>query len=210
MQALSEPRTPFVSGRLQAAVAKSFMEEIADLVRRQHEVYLDPNNTMTFQHGRRWESPANDLGDKSGEMEQHRVESTLALADIVKGNPALTFKHTNEIARAMISSFEKMIFSKMDEVTKKTGNVVNAADHNSQLEAFAASLESIEMSVDDEGNLNLPIIFIHTSQKEKLMKEIKAAPPELHERIEGIKAKKLEEATKKEADRKGRFERREG
>lgn len=210
MQALSEPRTPFVSGRLQDAVAKSFMEEIADLVRRQHEVYLDPNNTMTFQHGQRWESPANDLGDKSGEMEQHSVESTLALADIVKGNPALTFKHTNEIARAMNSSFEKMLFFKMNEVTQRTGNVVNAAEHNSQLEAFAASLERIEMSVDDEGNLNLPTFFIHPSQHEKLMKEIEAAPPELHERIEGIKAKKLEEATKKEADRKGRFERREG
>ena len=105
MPALSGSRTPFISGRLQDAVAKSFMEEIAALVRRQHEVYLDPNNEMTFQHGRRWESPARDLGDNSGEMELHSVESTLALADIVKGNLALTFQHTSEIARAMNSSF---------------------------------------------------------------------------------------------------------
>jgi len=207
---LSEPRTPFVSRRLQDAVSKSFMEEVADLLRRQREVYLDPNNTMTFQHGHRWVSPANDLGEKTGEMEQHSVESTLALADIVKGNPALIFKHTNEIARAMNSSFEKMFFSKMNEMTEQTGNVVNAADHNSQLETFAASLECIEMSVDDEGNLNLPTFFIHPSQQEKLMKEFEAAPPELHERIERIKANKLKEATQKEADRKARFERREG
>lgn len=205
---MSEPRVPFISKGLQRAVAKSFIEEVADLVRREQAVYLNPNNTMKFQHGRRWESPANDLGDKSGEMENHSVESSLSLQDVVEGDPAITFKHTSKIARAMSSSFERSLFTKMNEVTAQTGNVVNAAEYNSQLEAFAASLESIEMSVDEDGNLSLPTFFIHPSQTDKLAKEIEAAPPELHERIENIKAKKLEEATHKEAARKSRFERR--
>lgn len=205
---MTEPRTPFIAKSLHQAVAKSFMEEISELVRREQAVYLNANNTMKFRHGRRWASPANDLGDKEGEMEHHSVESSLALADVVKGDPAITFKHTAEIARAMISSFERMLFAKMNEVTAKTGNVVNAAEHNSQLEAFAESLENIEMSIDEDGNLSLPTVFIHPSQTEKLKEEIDSAPPEMHERIESIKAKKLEEATQKEKERKDRFERR--
>lgn len=205
---MSTPRAPFISKKLSQAVAKSFMEEISELVRREQAIYLDANNTMKFQHGRRWASPANDLGEKEGEMEHHSVESSLALADVVKGDPAVTFNHTAEIARAMISSFERMLFAKVNEITAKTGNVVNAAEHHSQLEAFAASLESMEMCVDEDGELSLPTIFIHPSQTEKLREEIENAPPEVHERIESIKAKKLQEATQKEKERKNRFERR--
>lgn len=164
---------------------------------------------MQFQHGQRWESPANDVGDKSGEMKVHGVESSLAVADLVKGNAALIFEHTHEIARGMISSFGRMLFSRMNEITAKTGNVVDVAKHNSHLEVFAETLEKIEMSVDEDGNLSLPTIAIHPSHSEKVAKEIEEASPELPERIEGIKAKKFEEATQKEARRKARFERRE-
>jgi hypothetical protein len=205
---LPKLRAPFASKRLNQAVAKSFVDEIAELVRCEQAVYLDANNTMKFQHGRRWASPVNALGEKEGEMEHHSVESSLALADVVKGDPAVIFTHTAEISRAMISSFERMLFAKLYEVTAKTGNVVNAAEHNSQLEAFAETLETIEMSVDEDGNLNLPTIFIHPSQTEKLKKEIENASPELHERIESIKTKKLQVATQKEEERKNRFERR--
>ncbi len=205
---MSTSRVPFISKRLHKAVAKSFVDEIDELVRHGQAIYLDADNTMKFQHGRHWASPANDLGDKEGEMKSHSVESSLALADVVKGDPAVTFTHIAEIASAMIASFERMLFTKMNEVTAKTGNVVNSADHNSQLEAFAESLEQIEMSVDEHGNLNLPTIVIHPSQTKKLNEEFENALPEMHERLESIKARKLQEATLKEEERKNRFERR--
>ncbi|MEO9527714.1 hypothetical protein [Roseibium sp.] len=205
---MSEPRVPFVSKSLQRAVHRSFVEEIAELVQREQAAYVDTKNTMKFQHGKRWTSPANVLGDKEGELEQHSVESALALADVVKADPSVTFAHTGEIAGAMMSSFNRMFFTKMNEVTAQTGNVVHAADHKSQLEAFAATLETIEMSIDEDGNLNLPTIFIHPNQTEKLQKEIENAPPDMHKRIESIKAMKLKEATQKEEERKSRFERR--
>lgn len=164
---------------------------------------------MKFRHGVRWESPANELGDKSGEMVSHSVEGSFALSEVVKGNLKVIFENINGTAREIASSIERTLFSKMIEVTAKTGNVVNAADHKNQLEAFAASLENIEMSVDEDGNLSLPNIYIHPSQEAKLLKEIEEAPPELHERIQHIKTRKLKEATQKEAERKARFERRE-
>jgi hypothetical protein len=203
---LLKPRVPFISNSLQQAVVKSFTDEIAELVLREQSVYIDARNTMKFQHGPRWASPANDLGDKEGEMNQHSVESALALTDVVNGDPVVTFTHTDEIARAMILSFTRMLFTKMNEVTAQTGNVINAADHNSQLEAFAASLEGMEMSVDEDGKLNLPTIFIPPSQSEKLRKEIENASPEMHKRIDNIKLTKLKEATRREEKRKHRFE----
>lgn len=206
---MSEPRTPFVFKELQRNVAISFTEAISELVRRDSAGYFDNSNSMKFQHGARWETPANELGDKSGEMVSHSVEGSLALAEVVKGDPKIIFENINGTARAITSSIERMLFSKIIEVTAKTGNVVNAADHKNQLEAFAASLEDIEMTVDEDGSLNLPNIFIHPTQEAKLLKEIEEAPAELHERIEHIKAKKLKDATQKEAERKARFERRE-
>lgn len=204
---MAEPRTPFVSRRLEQSVAESFMSEIDELMRKKAP-YLETNNAIEFQHGQRWASPANNLGDKFGEIEQHIVESSLALEDVVKGDPKIIFRHINKVAQATVSSFDKMFFSKCNEVTAQTGNVVNAADYSSPLEAYAAVLEKMEMSVDENGDLNLPTFILAPDQHKALLKEMREALPEMRERIEKIKAKKLAEATQKEAERRNRFEKR--
>lgn len=204
---MSEPRTPFVSKKLQRSVAKSFSDEVRKLVRLNQEAYLDSNNIMTFQHGRRWESPVNDTGDKSGEMERHSATCTISAEDIVRGDPNLIFERADEIAHEFGSMIFRTLLKKVDEATAKTGNVINMAEHDSVLDAFAASIESVEMSLDDEGNLRLPTIFLNPIQQARLVKEIENAPLALKSRIERIKELKLEEATNREAERKGRFER---
>ena len=192
---MSKPRIPFISKKLQSAFASSFKYEIEKLVRLAQADYLHSDNIMTFQHGERYESPANELGDRSGQMECHSVNSSLALADIVKSNPEVIYLPINKVSDAFFSSFSRMINAKMNEVTNTTGNTVNAKDHESLLEAFAASLEKIDMGLDEDGNLTLPTVHIHPSQAEAVSKAIKNAPPELCERIEKIKAQKFAEAT---------------
>lgn len=203
---MNEHRTPFVSKSLERAVTESFAKEVARHIREGQAAYLDPSNTLEFQHGRRWESPANALGEKTGEVKQHSFASELKLEDVVKGNPAIIFRQTQEVAKGMFDSFERMLFSKILAATEKTGNVVNAADHDSLLDAFVASIEKIEMSVDEKGELSLPTLALHPDQSQVLAQQFEAAPPELLERIERIKAMKLEDATRKEQERRNRFE----
>lgn len=205
---MQKPRVPFVSEKLQQIFNESFTNEIAELVHNTAP-YLNSNDAIEFQHGRHWASPANELGDKSGEVERHSAECSIAPADIVKGDPKIIFKHINEVAIEMISSFDRMFFDKIDEVTSRTGNVVNPADHNSLLEAFFAMIEKTEMSVDENGNLNLPTIIVPADYNKELKKAKQEASPEMHKRMEQILVEKLAEATQKEAERIGRFEIRE-
>ena len=205
---MQEPRPPFVSKKLQQIFGDSFMNEIAELVRTKTP-YLDSIDAIEFQHGRCWTSPANELGDKSGEIEQHVAECSIALEDIAKGDPKIIFNHIATGAQKMTSSIDHMFFGKIDEVTSRTGNIVNSADYNSQFETFLAMLEKIEMSVDENGNLNPPTLVLAPGYRAELQKILQEASPEMRKRFDRIMAKKLADATRKEAERISRFEKRE-
>lgn len=205
---MSDPKVPFVSSALQEAVNQAFSKEIATRVRAKHEQIFDPRNTLEFQHGRRWENPANNLGDKSGEVEQHSFEMSVHMEELLAGNPIVIFQRAELVASEMHNSMERMLFSKLNQSTAQTGNIVNAAEHDSFTEAFAKSLETIEMSVDASGELSMPTIFVAPEQGEAIFKQLKAAGPEYEKRIDEIKERKRQEALKREEERLAKFERR--
>lgn len=201
-------KIPFISKSLESAVSVAFSNEISGQIRTKQEALLDPNNSSEFQHGKQWASPANDVGDQSGVLEPHSFEMSVHMKEVVAGNPAVIFNNVDKVASGMHNSIERMMFSKLAESAEISGNVVNAGEHGSFPEAFAQMLEKIEMSIDEDGNLQLPTIAVGPEQGEKLMKTLQAAGPEFDKRIDEIKERKRIQALERERLRVERFDRR--
>ena len=78
----------------------------------------------------------------------------------------------------------------MDAVTQSTGNIVDAGGEKFSFELLVETLEKIEWSLDDEGELVMPSIIMHPDQMKKLPAE---ATPAQKAELDELKRRKKEE-----------------
>jgi len=200
-------KTPFLQRKLSEAYMIGFSKDIGDRSAQKRNELMDPRNVLSFQHGRKWESPANEFGDTSTEMTRHSTTTDLHLKDVVLGDPKVTFGTAMTISEQMHSSVMETMISTLNSSTAQSGNVVNAAGRPFP-EAFAEMLEMIRPTLGDDGELQLPTILVHPSQGPKLVAQLEAAGPDFERRIDELKARKKLEAEENETARVNRFERR--
>lgn len=201
-------KTPFLQKKLGEAYMIGFSKDVSDRSEQKRSELMDPRNVLSFHHGRKWESPANEFGDRSTEMTQHSTTTELHLKDVVLGDPTVTFRTAMTVSEQMHSSVMNMMISKFSDVTAQTGNVVNAAGRPFP-EAFAEILEMLQPTLGDDGELQLPTMIIHPSQGPKLVAELERAGPDFERRIDELKARKKLEAEENEVARLNRFDRQE-
>lgn len=81
------------------------------------------------------------------------------------------FSKIPEVAKEFVKERSKLVFEKMEEVTQKTGNVVNA---NSPItpQIILDALEKIQFDFDEYGNPILPSLILHPDQYERIKDEI--------------------------------------
>ena len=200
-------KTPFLQKKLSEAYMVGFTRDVRDRSAQKRNELLDSRNVLSFQHGKKWESPANEFGDTSTEMTEHSTTTELHLRDVVLGDPTVTFRTAVTVAEQMHSSVMDSIISTLNKSTEQSGNVVNAGGRPFP-EAFAEMLEMIHPSLGDDGELQLPTMLVAPSQGSKLMAELEAAGPEFKQRIDELTARKKLEAEENETARVNRFERR--
>lgn len=184
-----------------------FTKDVGDRSAQMRNKLLDSRNVLSFQHGRKFESPADEFGDTSTEMTRHSSITELHLKDVVRGDPTVTFWAAMTVSEQMHESIMDSMISTLNRSTAQSGNVVNAGGRPFP-EAFAEMLEMIQPSLGDDGELLLPTMLVHPSQGRKLVAELEAAGPEFERRIDELKARKKLEAEENETARLNRFERR--
>lgn len=200
-------KTPFLQKKLSQAYMIGLLKDVADRSEQKRSELMGPQNVLSFHHGRKFESPANEFGDTITEMTRHSTTTELHLSDVVLGDPTITFLSAMTISEQMHSSFMNAMISKFSEVTTQTGNVVSAAGRPFT-ESVAEMLEMIQPKLGDDGELQLPTMLVHPSQGPKLVAELEAAGPDFELRIDELKARKKLEAEGNETARLNRFERR--
>jgi len=201
-------KIPFISRSLRKAFMEGFVRDVGERSRLKRENVMDPRNVLEFQHGRTWKSPANEHGDQDGELTLHSTETELHMKDIVNGNPMVIFRTTEYISSKMHDSFMSAMFDKVHAATSNSGNVVNTTD-GSWPNAMNDMLEMLVPSLDENGELQMPTMFVAPSQGEKIVTELKAAGPEFEKHIEDLKERKKLEAQANEDTRRKKFERHE-
>lgn len=101
----------------------------------------------------------------------------------------------DKISGEMIKKQSQIFFKKMDEVTKRTGNVVSAKGKPISPEIILESLEKVVIDFDEFGNPILPSFVVHPKQYEKIKGALSKgeADPELRKKyIELIEKKRVE------------------
>lgn len=98
----------------------------------------------------------------------------------------------------------KGIFQSVGEATKKTGNTVDSKGEKFSIELFFETLSKIDIDFDEEGNPQMPTMYIHPSMADRV-REVMANDtntPEHDKLYNELIAKKKEEWNARESRRK--------
>lgn len=200
-------KIPFLQKKLSRAYMHGFAKDIGDRSEQMRTTVMDPRNVLAFHHGKKWDSPANEVGDTSAQLTHHSSETELHLRDVVAGDANITFRAVKQVSEQMHSSMMGMMIAKLNETTNKTGNVVDAVNRPFP-EAFAEMLEMLQPSLDENGELQMPTMLVAPSQGHKFVAALEDAGPDFKRHIENVKVRKKREAEENEIIRIDRFERR--
>lgn len=166
--------------------------------------YLRAENTQRFKHGGQWAHPAAPQALTTG-LKEHSSENLVPFEKIANHDLTVIEQVVGGLVEDMERQFAQMMYSTVSAAAASVGNVVDTPSAGSPREAFAQMLEKLEFAADKFGRVTLPTIHLHPDAANKLQQSIAEAPPEFHQRIEEIKARKSAEALAREVERKARF-----
>jgi ferritin len=166
--------------------------------------YISPEDTQRMTHGGKTVHPGLPNVVDSG-IQQHSSVVEVSFNDVVRHDLSAIDRVVQKFEQDMTHQLEQMMYSTVSAACDQTGNVVSAKGAGSMQEAFAQMMEKVEFSVDKYGAVKLPEIHAGSEAYASLRRAFEDAPPEFHERIEKIQARKAFEARAREAERKARF-----
>ena len=91
--------------------------------------------------------------------------------EIIEKGPIAVFSRVKQIAREIGGQQSQMFIKKMDEVTQRTGNVVNAKARPLSPQLILEALEKIAIDFDELGNPIFPSLVVSPQQYEKIKKD---------------------------------------
>lgn len=182
----------------------SFLHMLADRKTKIFSQYLSPHNTHRLRHGGDWSHPGAPEVYIGG-MQTHSASVETKFQNLVDNDLGAIDRTVQVLMESMHQQFAQMLYSSLSAVCDQTGNSVDAKAEGSLVGAFIAMLEKIEFVADKYGCVSLPQIHAGPDTATSLLEAMEAATPEEKEHIEAIKARKIAEALKREADRKAKF-----
>lgn len=131
-------------------------------------------------------------------------ELNLPIEEIIRGGPNAFKKYIDKLAEDMSDQQSKIVFQKLDEITSKSGNVIDAHDEPFTPERLLEALDKIEMEFDEDGQPTNIQIVIHPDLFNKIKDKIPVwkADPELRKKYDVILEKKRKEWLDRENNRK--------
>lgn len=96
------------------------------------------------------------------EIEYKTLESefTINADEIIKEGISAFKKHIDKLAKVVSGQQAKMVFQKLNEITSKTGNVVDAKGESFTKEKLLEATEKIDIDFDENGQpVNLTIVM---------------------------------------------------
>lgn len=175
---------------------KQKVTERAPLVRRIHAYLQVEGEEIRFE-------------DHQGNIRSSRPKEVKAAFSIPTNLPPLdtiqqVFQSLEGVAEDMARQSETMVFEKLDESTRETGNVLDAKGRPFEPEMLLEMLDSIWIDFDENGKPEMPTVVLHpdlfNSIKDRF-KELDSDQDFLRKRAQ-IMARKKEEWRDRESHRK--------
>lgn len=184
---------------------KALNVRLQNMSREKRVSMLPPENIMRYNHGIKWVTVSSDSSDTEGEMQIHSTETMISMDDIRQHKLEALPKFLNEITEQMQKSMQQMLYQTVSDSCEKSGNTVSAKEHETNADAFLATLKKIEFGVDREGNVTLPEFHMSPGMFEKFQKEAEEKGQSFKDEVEKVKEEKSKAALDREKARRERF-----
>lgn len=189
-----------------AAFNTAFTHMLAKLQQEIISQYISPGNTHRFRHGGDWKHPGAPEAIGYG-MQTHSAVVETQFQDLIDNDLDSIERNARHLTEAMQRQFAQMIYSTVGAACDQTGNIVDAKAEGSLEDAFMVMIEKIQFSADKSGKVNLPEVHVAPDTGARMIAALEATSPEYKERLEILKARKIEEALEREVERKAKFAR---
>ena len=109
---------------------QGFEDELTQLLRKKlrdlRAVYINPRNEQMYHHGSTWKAPEESgAEDTTIVTHQHIVE--LPFSKVIEHDLSVVPRYIENIVSGMFGQFQAHLFKTVEEVTTRSGNVVDAA-----------------------------------------------------------------------------------
>jgi hypothetical protein len=106
----------------------------------------------------------------------------------------------------MERQMHQRVFSLHDDVSERSGNVTAVPKGGSIANAALEALTKLTFSVDSQGKLSLPSLFLNPASMDQMSKEIAADPAAYEDAAKKILEEKKGEALAREQQRLSRYD----
>ena len=156
--------------RIKQKWAKVFIKYVKDNVTRAS--FLSKIKTVPHFEGNRMSTHYSD-----GEVDRpsyERLSSALSVKDddLIKMGPQAFIDGLNRTTEELREQQSKLVFERMNEVTQKTGNTVDAKGQPLSHDLLLQTLEKMEIDFDGEGQPLMPTLVVSPTQYEEFKKKI--------------------------------------
>ncbi|WP_283184417.1 hypothetical protein [Pseudomonas svalbardensis] len=199
---------PFPFDAQAELVMKTFMQATGEKLSRAQRQVSGGDNVQRFSHGGSWQSHHSYDPDRVDQMQTIEHETRLRFEDIMEGRLDVIERTVDEISNSMANSYAKAFYKMLSDTCEEHGNVIDGSS-GSLGEQMLKAIETVEYSVDRDGQVSLPEFRMHPSLAKRLHSDPSLQEPELLARVEEVKKLKITQALAAEAARKSKFRNRE-
>lgn len=170
---------------------------------------IPKENIQVMYHGMHWSFQQQDdtgFTTQTGELKKQQTTVHLEAQRIRDHDISLLPEFVQRTVEDMEKQLHQRLFSMIDEVTEKSGNVTAVPQGGSIAKAALDALEKVQLSLDSNGDVSLPSLYLNPASLERMSKEIAANPSAHAEATRQILEKKKEDAFAREQERLSRYD----
>ena len=126
---------------------------------------------------RHFEGDGMSVTDATGETEESNYELfsgalEVNYQDLIERGPIALKEGLEKMSNELRSQQSKMIFERLNQMTAKTGNIVNADGQAISHDLILQALEKVEIDFSEDGQPRLPTFMVSPEHHERLKEKI--------------------------------------
>jgi len=204
------PSIPFAESKRSREFGQALLQKMMQQLTALREEVMSPQNVCNFPHGYGWtfqQQRADGFHSETGKFEKQSTEIAFTNERILSHDLTLIEEMIFDLAERIHEQFMKRLFLEMDETCKRFGRTTNIGKGESLADGILAGLADIQASVDADGEISFPTMFLGEELMEKLKLQMLIRGNSLEQKAAEIRAEAERSAREREAERLAKFNR---
>jgi hypothetical protein len=187
-----------IKNRFIELIDKRFRESL-----RQDPLFAQIKEEKCFE-GNKMSNFTEDGEFEENPFKQISGEISLTREEVIAKGPLAYIENISRIAEDVKKQKAELLFSKINEVTNKTGNVVSGQGQPFSHELFIAMLDKMQIDFDPDGNPYLPTIVVSPQLAASIASKTPQweSNPEYKKQFEELIERKRKDWNDRESNRK--------